>query len=162
MQPRSTPLRSGGGAPGIPATDAAAVRTHLRAGWALVGVFAALGLLLEALHGFKVPWYVDASASTRRLLWTLAHAHGLLLGLTNIAYGCTLAALPGLHLPRGCSRALLTAALMLPLGFFAAGIVTYAGDPGLPILMVPVGAVLLLWAVTAIIHALRSTARATP
>jgi len=138
------------------------VADHFFAGWTLVAVFATLGLVLEALHGFKVPWYVDAAATTRRLLWTLAHAHGLLLGLLNIAYACTLATLPDLHIPRAhaVSLALRSAGVALPLGFFAAGIVPYAGDPGLPILLVPLAALLLLWAVTALVLALARAARA--
>ena len=52
---------------------------HLRFGWASLFVFATLGVGLELLHGFKVGLYLDVGNETRRLLWTLAHAHGVLL-----------------------------------------------------------------------------------
>ncbi|HEY8174006.1 MAG TPA: hypothetical protein VIH21_13040, partial [Dehalococcoidia bacterium] len=58
-------------------------RRHLRFGWWSLFVFATLGLTLEALHGFKVRAYLDVSNDTRRLMWTLAHAHGTLLGLVH-------------------------------------------------------------------------------
>ena len=73
------------------ATDRLA-RRHLRFGWAAVLVFAVLGLTLETLHGFKIRLYLDLSNETRRLMWTLAHAHGTLLGIVNIVYGLTVSA----------------------------------------------------------------------
>ena len=48
-------------------------------------IFGALGLLLESLHGFKVRAYLDVTNETRRLMWTLAHAHGTVLGLGLLA-----------------------------------------------------------------------------
>jgi hypothetical protein len=42
------------------------------------------------------------------------------------------------------SRCLLGANLLLPAGFFLGGIHSVAGDPGVGILLVPVGALLLL------------------
>ena len=53
-------------------------RLHLRFGWWSLLVFMTLGLMLEALHAFKMGVYLDVSSETRRLLWTLAHAHGAL------------------------------------------------------------------------------------
>ena len=44
-----------------------------------------LGVFLETLHGFKAGFYLDASSATRRLMWTLAHAHGTLLSLVHLA-----------------------------------------------------------------------------
>jgi len=41
----------------------------------------------------------------------------------------------------------LGASVLLPRGFFLGGVVTHAGDPGLGILLVPVGALLLLTAI---------------
>ena len=63
---------------------------HLRFGWWSLSAFLALGLLLETLHGFKVGWYLDVSHEARRLMFTLAHSHGTLLALVNIAAGLTL------------------------------------------------------------------------
>src|SRR5690606_3010188 len=54
-------------------------RRHARLGYGVLLLSALLGLTLEALHAFKVSAYLDAS--TRRLMWRLAHAHGALLGL---------------------------------------------------------------------------------
>jgi len=121
-------------------------RRHFLVGWWSVFGFAGLGLLLEAFHGFKIGAYLDVSNETRRLMWTLAHAHGTLLGLVHIVFGLTLVQLP--RLPpaavRLASQALVGASIFLPLGFFLGGVRFYAGDPGLGIALVPVGAVLLL------------------
>jgi hypothetical protein len=124
-------------------------RRHLRVGWWSLFVFATLGLVLESLHGFKVRAYLDASSETRRLMWTLAHAHGTLLSLIHIAFALTLRGAPELNLrrPELISGALIGASVLLPGGFFLGGVVFYAGDPGLGVLLVPVGAVLLLTAV---------------
>jgi hypothetical protein len=124
-------------------------RRHLRFGWWSVLLFATFGLSLEALHGFKVGAYLDVSNETRRLMWTLAHAHGTLLGLLHVLFGLTVAAFPELvagHV-RLVSRSLVAASILLPGGFFLGGIVFYSGDPGLGVLLVPAGAVLLLTAV---------------
>src|SRR5947207_12774760 len=94
-------------------------RRHLRFGWWSLLVFATLGLLLEALHGLKVRAYLDVANDTRRLMWTLAHAHGALLGVVHVIFGLTirtLAALPR-HL-RAVSASLVAASLLLPGVFF--------------------------------------------
>ena len=44
------------------------------------------------------------------------------------------------------SRSVIAATVLLPGGFLAAGVVTYQGDPGLAILIVPFGAFALLLA----------------
>lgn len=118
-------------------------------GWWSLLLFATLGLVLESLHGFKVRAYLDASNETRRLMWTLAHAHGTLLALIHIVYGLTLRGAPDLNLrhPELTSGSLIGASVLLPGGFFLGGVQFYSGDPGLGILLVPVGASLLLTAV---------------
>src|SRR5207244_5560054 len=65
-------------------------RRHLRIGWWSLLVFATLGLVLESLHGFKVRAYLDVSNETRRLMWTLGHAHGTLLALVHVIFGLSL------------------------------------------------------------------------
>jgi hypothetical protein len=121
---------------------------HLRVGWWSLFVFAALGLVLETLQGFKAPLYVDVSNDTRRLMWTLAHAHGVGLALVHILFALSLPALPGdPRRDRLVSRGLTAASVLLPGGFFLGGAFYYAGDPGPGILLVPVGAVFLLMAV---------------
>jgi hypothetical protein len=119
------------------------VSRHLRLGWWSI----ALGLVLEVLHGFKIGAYLDVSNETRRLMWTLAHAHGTLLGLAHVGFAWTasVTALAG----RGAgqaSSALTGATLLLPGGFLLAGVRFYAADPGIGIVLVPVGAALLIYA----------------
>src|SRR5687767_2952499 len=65
------------------------LRRHLRFGWWSLLIFLTLGIVLEGLHAFKVGGYLNVSNSTRRLLWTLAHAHGTALALVHIAFAVT-------------------------------------------------------------------------
>jgi len=120
---------------------------NLRFGWWSLLVFLCVGATLEALHGFKIGWYVDVGNETRRLMFTLAHAHGTLLALVNIAAGLTARMVERFTLRPSVSFALIWAALLLPAGFFLGGIVIYDGDPGLSVWLVPVGAVLLFYGV---------------
>jgi hypothetical protein len=118
---------------------------HFRFGWWSLLLFACIGLTLEAMHGFKLAWYLDVSNETRRLMLRLCHAHGGLLGLVHLGYGATLQALS----PSGggtviASRALVGASALLPLGFALAGVGVQGGDPGPAIALVPVGALCLL------------------
>ena len=72
-------------APAPPAADEdALVRRHLAFGWWAMAIFTLFGLLLEAAHGLKLGWYLDLGNATRRLLFTLGHAHGTLLGIVTI------------------------------------------------------------------------------
>jgi hypothetical protein len=129
-------------------------RRHLRFGWWSLLVFASAGLLLESLQGFKVRAYVDTSNETRRLMWTLAHAHGALLALVNVAAGLAWRSAPSMpQHPRLISSSLLAASVLLPGGFFLGGVAFYGGDPGVGTLLVPVGAVLLLFAIFSIARA---------
>src|SRR5437870_1790436 len=115
-------------------------RRHLRFGWWSILVFATLGLVLETLHGFKIRAYLDVSNETRRLMWTLAHAHGTLLGVLHVLFGLMLQARPPAApgTLKLMSTSLMAASLLLPGGFFLGGVVFYSGDPGLGILLVPV------------------------
>jgi len=128
---------------------AVVVRRHLRFGWWSLLLFLTLGIVLEALHGFKVGAYLNLSNSTRRLMWTLAHAHGTLLALVQLVFAITVRVTP--NWPTGqralASAALRSAAILMPAGFFLGGLTIYGGDPGLGIVLVPVGAVLLFLAV---------------
>ena len=139
------------------------VRRHLRFGWWSLFVFLLLGATLETFHGFKVGFYLDVSNETRRLMWTLAHAHGALLGLVNVAAGLTLRALPELsdaaRVPL-ISTSLTTATVLLPAGFFAGGISFYSGDPGVGIALIPVGAACLALAVFQVARAVSATSDA--
>ena len=129
---------------------------HLRFGWWSFLVFATFGLILEGLHGFKAGLYLDVSNETRRLLWTLAHAHGLGVGVVHVLFGLMLRG--ALDLPaatlRRVSWSLISASILLPGGFFLGGVAFYSGDPGLGIVLVPAGAVMLLAAIFSIARAI--------
>jgi len=135
-----------------PSTTSAFARRHLRFGWWALAAFATLGLLLEAFHGFKARMYLDVSNDTRRLTWTLAHAHGTLLAVVNIVFGLVLNAWPDFSVRRLrlISGSLLGASLLLPGGFFLGGVSFYSGDPGLGVLLVPAGAVLFIGSIVMI------------
>jgi len=137
------------------------VRRHLRLGWWSLLVFLTLGLLLEALQGFKIGFYMDLANATRRHVWTLAHAHGTLLGLVNLAFAMSLRLFgDGRESWTGlASAALVGATILLPGGFLLGGVVVYAGDPGLGVLLVPVGGALLVVAVFLTARGFSSRAR---
>jgi hypothetical protein len=48
---------------------------------------------------------------------------------------------------RATSSSLIAASVLLPGGFFLGGVTFYSGDPGVGVILVPIGAALLLWAV---------------
>lgn len=121
-------------------------RRHLKLGWYGLVVFSSLGLTLEILHAFKLGFYLDVGAETRRLLWRLAHAHGALLALVNLAFAVTLPYTDAMARRRVelASVCIASALVLLPLGFFLGGSFARAGDPGVGVLLVPVGALLLV------------------
>ena len=116
-------------------------------------LFAGLGAVLETLHGLNIGFYVDSGHQWRRLLWTLAHAHGTLLALMHVAFAAGLPSL-GQWTERRLKLAsfLLTDALLvLPLGFFLGGLGHTEVDPAPGVLLVPIGAAFLLAAVGTIV-----------
>jgi hypothetical protein len=123
-------------------------RRHLRFGWWSLLAFAAFGLLLESLQGFKVGAYLDVTNETRRTLWRLAHAHGTLLSVLHVLFGLNVRTATDKVLmnARLISFTLTGASLLVPGGFFLGGFGFKGGDPGLAVLLVPVGAVLLFFA----------------
>lgn len=127
------------------------VDRNLCFGWWSLFIFLSLGAVLETLQGFKIGWYVDVGNDTRRLMFTLAHAHGTLLAVVNIAAGLTARIVDRRFTLRpSVSFALIWAAILLPAGFFLGGIVIYDGDPGLGVWLVPVGAALLFYSIVRI------------
>jgi membrane protein DedA with SNARE-associated domain len=120
---------------------------NLRFGWWSLLIFLSLGGALETLHGFKIGWYVNVESEMRRLMFTLAHAHGTALALINITAGLTGRNLKNFDLRPAVSFSLMWAGVLFPLGFFLGGVVTYGGDPGLGIWLVPVAALLLFYSV---------------
>jgi hypothetical protein len=120
-------------------------RRHYAFGWCGLLVFLSLGIVLEALHGFKAGSYLDPEHKVRRELWRLAHAHGTLLALVNVGFAAGL-----LHFGRWtgarlklASFFLLDAAVLMPLGFFLGGWGHGESDPSAGVLLVPLGAALL-------------------
>ncbi len=134
---------------------------HLRTGWIALLLFVSLGAALEALHAWKSEAYLGAANEPRRLMWTLAHAHGVGLALLQIGFAATLkladrALTPRLQL---ASRLLNAATLLLPGGFFLGGLVIYDGDPGPAVWLVPLGALLLWTAIALVVVELRGPPR---
>jgi hypothetical protein len=129
------------------ATERARTR-HLRFGWWSLLAFLSLGIILEGLHAFKLGWYLAPANDARRLLFTLAHAHGTLLAMLHLLFAATAAGMvwaPGrLEL---ASRCLIGASILLPGGFLLGGLSVHDGDPGLGALLAPPGALLLFVAV---------------
>lgn len=154
----STP--EGGSAPDsqLPAAPAPSVRVrlHLRFGWIGLLVFVMLGVTLETLHAWKSPAYLGVGNETRRLMWTLAHAHGVGLSLVHLAFAATLGLVPGAAVPKLelASRALGWASVLIPLGFFLGGTVTYEADPGIGVFLVPFGALALIIALGRVVWVL--------
>jgi len=129
------------------------LRSHLRFGWLGLLLFALLGIALEGLHAFKSSAYLGVGQETRRLMWTLAHAHGIGLSLVHLGFAATLGLLrePARERLGTASHALRWASLLIPIGFFLGGVVTYEGDPGVAVFLVPVGALALLIALVCVV-----------
>lgn len=134
---------------------------HLRAGYLGLALYISVGALLEVFHALKSPIFVDAGRETTRLLLRLGHAHGTLLSLVNVVYALTLRVRPEVG-SAAISSCLLAALLLLPVGFLLGGAWAKAGDPGLGIVLVPAGALLLIAAVLGIVIRLRGGATTTP
>ena len=133
-------------------------RRHLRLGWLGLVLFVTFGLVLEGLHAFKVPFYLDVGTETRRLMWTLAHAHGTLLSLVQLAAAMAAVLLGPSVVSTGASRALVAGWFLLPVGFVLGGFGTYGGDPGPGVFLAPVGALATL---VGVLMVARSVWRAT-
>lgn len=116
---------------------------HLRLATALVGVFLAAGIWLEAMIGLRAAGWVDDDV--RRQFLRLGHAHGALLGVLNIALAVVM---ERIGTPEGWARwirrAALVGAALVGLGFFVGGLWHGRADPGPAVLVVPAGAMMLL------------------
>jgi hypothetical protein len=131
-------------------------KLHLRFSLVLVALVLASGLVLESLYGMRTRgWMHD---DMRREFVRLAHAHGGLLGLVNVALAF---AMGWLHTPELWARRVRVAALLgaalVGAGFFGGGVWHGATDPGPLVLLVPAGALLVLASLVAI-ACLRSAA----
>jgi hypothetical protein len=100
---------------------------------------ACLGFCVELAHAFKLSPYLDVPL--RRELLTWAHAHGVGLALILLAYAAT--GIVDAASARN-ARVLMLGGVLMPAGFALASIDLHESDPGLGILLVPVGALLVL------------------
>lgn len=123
------------------------LQSSVRFGWSALALFALLGLGLESLHLIKAPAYLEVRL--RRELWVLAHAHGVLLALMNIVFGLYVARV-GARLASlaRAGYALRFGALAIPAGFLLGGIGNTETDPSLAIVLVPLGAVAVIYALS--------------
>ena len=120
----------------------APTRRCARAGFLLLAFSLPLGLTFEALHALKVQVYLGSVL--RRELWTLAHAHGAMLGLLLLSYAAIAPrAIESERVRALVPRWLLAGAVAMPIGFLAGGVLNTEGDPSLGILLVPLGALAL-------------------
>lgn len=117
-------------------------RKVLTTGFFLIAVFLPLGLTLEALHAMKFDVYLQSSM--RREMWTLAHAHGGVLGILCLVFGAVGPRFLTGSGYGGTVQWLRAGAILMPVGFLLGGIGNHEGDPGLGILLVPIGGLLLL------------------
>jgi hypothetical protein len=128
-----------------PAAFASPADRLLRQGWASIAVWMSVGLLLEGLIGYKIPAYL--SDPQRRELFRLGHTHGTLLGILLVVAALVLQR--GAEIPKAARAALRIGAVLMPAGFFVAGIWHTESDPGLAIWLVPPGALLIIYAAVA-------------
>jgi hypothetical protein len=117
-----------------------------RFAWTSLAAWALLGLALEAAHGFKLAAYLDDNL--RHTILRLAHAHGVVLALVVLAFAASLPAGAddggGVPAARRTGLLLRAGALFIPAGFALGGIAPHEGDPGWPVVLVPVGGLLLV------------------
>lgn len=129
-------------------------RYHLKCGWLVLCVFLTMGVVLETLHGLKVDWYLNVGLENRRLLFTLAHAHGALIGMLHLALSANMSQMRMGRALRWCSWCLLSATILLPGGFLLGGVFLLGSDPGWGVFLTPVGGVLLI---TSVVLAFRAS-----
>lgn len=115
-----------------------------RFGWIALLGWAIAGLVLEAMHGWKIGAYLDDEL-TRELL-VLAHAHGVGLSLVVLVWGEAGAPLFAERADGGASLALRIGAAVMPLAFALSSIDHPEGDPNVLVWLVPLGALLVIFA----------------
>jgi hypothetical protein len=119
-----------------------------RFAWTSLAAWALFGLAIEAAHGFKLAAYLDDNL--RHTILRLAHAHGVVLALVVLAFAASLPAGAddsdgdGVRAARRTGVLLRAGALLIPAGFALGGIAPHEGDPGWPVVLVPVGGALLV------------------
>lgn len=121
--------------------QSATYSTLIRQAWISLALWIAFGILLEGFNAFRSPAFLDDAV--RREMFRLAHAHGTLLNLVLLA-AAICARLDMIRLGPKTSAGMRAAVVLLPAGFFFGGLWHFKDEPGLGILLVPIGAVLLL------------------
>jgi hypothetical protein len=124
--------------PSHPTSDGAPL---IRQGWISLALWIAFGILLEGFRAFRSPAVLDDAV--RQDMFRLAHAHGTLLNLVLLA-AAICARLDLVRIGPGTSIGLRASVILLPAGFLIGGLWHFKDEPGLGILLVPIGAVLLL------------------
>ena len=124
--------------PSRPTSDGAPL---IRQGWISLALWIAFEILLEGFRAFRSPAVLDDAV--RQDMFRLAHAHGTLLNLVLLA-AAICARLDLVRLGPGTSIGLRASVILLPAGFLIGGLWHFKDEPGLGILLVPIGAVLLL------------------
>ena len=78
-------------------------------------------------------------------MWRLAHAHGTFMGIVHLVFAWSTTLLPSwtISAQRMAGSLLTAASVLIPGGFFLGGLWHYEGDPGLGIVLLPIGAILL-------------------
>ncbi len=133
-------------------------RRHLKFGWWSLFAFVCLGILLETFLAYRTEWYTNSGDNeTHRLMLKLGHAHGTFLSLVNIAFAVTLSRINLIeNIRRLSSRCLIAATLLIPGGFILGGVVTHGPEPGLGIILLPIGALFLLFALFLLARGMKS------
>lgn len=126
-----------------------AARKH---GFSLLFASACLGFLLEAAHALKLSAYLDVPLRRELLVW--AHAHGVGLALVLLAYAACGAVD---RASAAVQHTLALGCLLMPLGFLLGSLNLHESDPGIGIVLVPIGALCVLYALFIVLQAARRT-----
>jgi len=122
------------------------LRRCWRFGWTSLAAWALFGLALEAAHGFKLAAYLDDNL--RHTILRLAHAHGVILALVVLAVAkaspLSETDAAGARAARRTAGLVRAGAFLVPVGFALGGIAPHEGDPGWPVVLVPLGGLLLV------------------
>jgi hypothetical protein len=121
--------------------QSAEVQRARRFGWTSLLCWTCAGLLLEAAHGWKVSAVLDDELT--RALLRLGHAHGVGLSLLAIVHGELATSWLG-DRARAIAHSIWTGAVLVPFGFALGAIAHPEGDPGVGVLLVPIGALALI------------------
>jgi len=123
---------------------------HVRVGWWVILLFVVMGIALEAMHGFKVGWYLNANLETRRTLLMLAHAAGVAIGILHVAFAASIRRASEWKAANRsfASASLLAATLAIPGGLILAAVFLQAnGSPGMGVVLAGTGMLLIAAAI---------------